>query len=149
MKYISAVLAVLLVFSGVDAFSYACSAVATPVSFNGYDTFAPFPTDARGDIRVTCETGMPFTVRLGAGNNSGGFNPRTMLSSSGGFTLGYNLYRDSARTQVWGDGTGVTFTQSGAGTGSDIVFLIYGRIHAGQNSAAGLYGDAVTVTVEW
>jgi len=72
-----------------------------------------------------------------------------MQISGGGDTLNYNLYRDSARAEVWGDGAGNTYVQTGIGTGGTAHLIVYGSIPAGQNVRAGLYSDAVTVIVEW
>jgi spore coat protein U-like protein len=72
-----------------------------------------------------------------------------MRSSAGDFSLDYNLYRDSARTEVWGDGTGSTAIHAGVGTGIPVQFNLYGRISGRQNVRADIYNDSVIVTVEW
>jgi spore coat protein U-like protein len=72
-----------------------------------------------------------------------------MRSSEGDFSLDYNLYRDSARTEIWGDGTGSTFIRGGVGTGVPAQFNLYGRIPGRQNVKADIYNDSVIVTVEW
>lgn len=63
--------------------------------------------------------------------------------------LNYNLYLDSARTTIWGNGTsGTSFiTTSPAVANNDLT--VYGRTLLGQNVSAGIYSDSVTVTVEW
>jgi spore coat protein U-like protein len=64
--------------------------------------------------------------------------------------LNYNLYLDSAYTQIWGDGTGGTVTKSdniGGLLGSSISYTVYGRLPGGQNVPAGVYSDTVFVTV--
>jgi spore coat protein U-like protein len=64
---------------------------------------------------------------------------------SGPDSLGYNLYTDAARTQVWGDFfNGGTIQVAPAGTPARLD--VYGRIPAGQNVATGSYTDSITVT---
>jgi spore coat protein U-like protein len=57
-----------------------------------------------------------------------------MKLSGGSEFINYNLFIDSGWTQIWGDGTGNTFTSS------NMVFkrapwiaTVYGRIPPGQN----------------
>ena len=127
-----------------------CSVSAVPVQFGQYIALDPSPVDAVGSIKVACTAGEAFTVRLDSGESSAGnFHPRKLRSTATGHVLNYNLYRDSARTEVWGDGTGNTFVQSGVGTGGEIVLTAYGRLPGGQNVGAGFYRDSITVTVEW
>jgi spore coat protein U-like protein len=72
-----------------------------------------------------------------------------------GETLGYNLYRDAARSLVWGDGTSGTtfptgrfvFNPPSFGNNQQAQFTVYGRIPANQNPAAGTYQTVSPVTV--
>ncbi len=140
---------VFLVFTG-EAWGQSCTVTTIAVNFGNYITSAAYPLDTTGYVDITCASGIPYTVRLDAGQNSGGgFNPRKMRLSGGGDTLNYNLYRDSARTEVWGDGTSNTYIQTGIGTGGTAHLIVYGRIPGGQNVKVGLYTDAVIVIVEW
>jgi len=82
-----------------------------------------------------------FAIRRGTSSNA-----LTTLTTLGS-VLAYNLYLDSTRLTIWGDGTGGTGTFSGMGTGSDVGTTVYGRIPAGQNVAVGTYSDLITVTV--
>ncbi|MBB3047521.1 spore coat protein U-like protein [Litorivivens lipolytica] len=71
--------------------------------------------------------------------------------SSGANSLNYNLYTDPTYLTVWGDGNGGTATVPGA-IGVlllPIDHVVYGRIPAGQNSAAGNYSDTISVTVTY
>jgi spore coat protein U-like protein len=131
------------------AASEACSVATSPASFGNYDPTASAPLDTLGNVSVTCDAGTPFTIRMDSGQNPTGGGDRRMRSSAGDFSLDYNLYRDSARTEVWGDGTGSTFIYAGVGTGIPAQFNIYGRIPGRQNVKADTYHDAVVVTVEW
>ena len=93
-----------------------------------------------------------YTIALSTGS-SGNYAQRTL--ASGGDTLGYNLYTNSARTLIWGDGTG------GSQAVADSVNLtngspartrthtIFGQIPAMQDAAVGTYTDAILVTVTY
>jgi spore coat protein U-like protein len=79
-----------------------------------------------------------FTVSLSSGN--GTIADRRMIG--GAAQLSYNLYKDSSRVVIWGDGAGGV---SSIGTNVDLP--VYGRIPASQNVPANVYLDAITVTV--
>lgn len=150
MRWISFFIAILILAFAGEVLALGCSVSATPVSFGGYDSGTPSPLEATGGMDITCDASAPFTLRLDPGQNSGGgFNPRRLKSITSADTLSYNLYRDSARVEVWGDGTSSTFVKQGVGTGAQENFIIYGRIPGGQIIPGGLYTDAVNVTVEW
>lgn len=121
-----------------------CRVSATPVSFGLYDTFAPLPLDATGEISVFCPGAQPV-IRLAIGGASGGgAGPRKMREGTGRAFLAYDLYRDAARSEVWGDGTGSTFVERGEGR-----HVVYGRLPARQSVPPGTYSDTIVVTVEW
>ena len=87
----------------------ACTVSANLLAFGVYPPFSGTPTDSTGEVRVQCSSGFTglYTIALNAGLNSGGsFANRQM--ASGANRLSYQLYRDAARTSVWGDGTGGT-----------------------------------------
>lgn len=150
MRWINSLLAIAFVVLVSNAWGQNCDLAVTSVNFGSYDTIVSSPLNARGDINVTCDNGIAFIIKLNPGQNSGGgFHPRRMLAPGGSNTLNYNFFKDSAFTQVWGDGTGNTFVQSGLGTGGVQNFTVFGRIPAGQNVSVGSYSDTVTVTVEW
>ena len=127
-----------------------CTISSTPLQFGVYDSLAQAPLDSVGTVSVNCEPGLAYVVKLGPGENPVNmFHHRMMRSSKTGAMLNYNLYKDSARTEVWGDGTNNTFVQGGAGTGADEIFNVYGRLFGSQNVGSGAYRDAMTVTIEW
>src|SRR5438874_6956298 len=110
------------------------------VSFGNYDWTLATPTDTVGSMTYTCTTAALVFLSQGS---SGTYTQRTMLS--GANSLGYNLYTDAARTQVWGDFfTGGTIQVAPAGTPATLD--VYGRIPAGQNVPPGSYTDSITVT---
>jgi spore coat protein U-like protein len=77
--------------------------------------------------------------------------------AAGTARLGYNVFSDAARSQVWGSGTGGTVIASGAmtvgpgvgnGGGSlSVTHTIYGRIPQLQDAAPGTYSDTLLVTL--
>jgi spore coat protein U-like protein len=119
---------------------------ATGVAFGTYDPIganATLPRDAAGQLGYRCRRAGPL-ISLSAGG-AGAFLPRRLRQ--GAQTLGYNLYRNAARTEVWGDGTPGTFTVLGQrGTRT---LAIYGRIFPGQPAAAGSYADTVVATLDF
>lgn len=150
MRWISGLLVIFLMTVPEVAWGQGCSVNATPVNFGNYDSLRNPPINATGDITVTCDLGTPYTIKLDQGQNSGGsFQHRKMRSSVGGNTLSYNFFRNSTRTEIWGDGTGNTFVRSEIGTGVKQNFTIYGRIPGSQKVRAGPFNDTVTVTIEW
>lgn len=111
---------------------------------------ASVPLDATSTLTVTCSNTTPYAVSLNAGANAGGasnFTARTMKSGSN--TLGYQLYLDSGRTTVWGDGTASSSTKSGTGSGSAQSLTVYGRIPSLAAVVPGTYTDTVTVTITY
>jgi spore coat protein U-like protein len=126
----------------------ACTISTTAVSFGSYNVFAASPDDAAGQITYSCTAPRPplVTIQLDKGGATS-FNPRQMRQGSQ--TLNYNLYLDSTRTTIWGDGTGgtQTYTQSNPLPNRNINVSVYGRIPAGQDVGAGSYSATVTATI--
>lgn len=139
---------ILFAFSG-TAWGQSCSVTTNPANFGNYDTTASAPQDTVAGIGINCDAGVAYNIKLDAGQHSTGDFNRSMRSLAGDSNLNYNLYIDSARTEVWGDGTGNTSTRSGTGTGGPNQFNAYGRIPGRQNVKADFYNDSVIVTVEW
>lgn len=130
-----------------------CTVSATAVGFGTYTPFNPSPVDSSGTVTVNClgVLGGTFTVKLNTGG-SGTYSPRRMYKGTD--TLNYNLYTDSGRSTIWGDGTGGSSFQTVncglACLGADNNFTTYGRIPGSQNTTVpGSYSDTITVTVEW
>ena len=69
-------------------------------------------------------------------------------------TLGYNVYSDSTRTSVWGDGAGAPQLSSSMKliNPRDTItnnHTAYGRVPAVQDVGAGIYVDALLLTLNW
>lgn len=142
-----------------------CSVGATGVAFGVYDPLSAGPIDATGTVTVSCvwtSSGGPGVqsvrpvISLSAGFAPGTYAQR-VLRTLVGDRLNYNLYRNTARTQVWGDGSAGTVTArtspstlSLPPSGTPVIGrrTIYGRLAAGQSTAVpGSYSDTITVTV--
>lgn len=138
----------------------ACNVNATLVNFGVYDPLSGTPDNITGTVTETCTLTPPpcsvtqnLTISLSAGS-SGNFSMRTM--KSGPNSLNYNLYRNSGRTQIWGDGSGETFTQTGSvnltntNKTRSTNQTIYGSIPALQTSAVpGSYSDTIIIKITY
>lgn len=135
----------LLILSLAPASGYAaCTVSTTSVLFGQYDVFATVANDATGDVTITCDTTTSYTVSLSSG--SGTLSQRTLLSGSN--VLEYNLFANSSRTTVWGDGSSGTSTVSATTSGVSTL-TVYGLVPARQNVPPGSYSDVVIVTVTY
>ncbi len=130
-----------------------CVVAATPVVFGNYSMAA---RDATGIITVTCTPDiLSYNVGLGTGVGSGATTTARNLTAVlplTGDPLNYALYRDSNRTQNWGDEAGVDTVASAAATtdlGAIKTFTVYGRLAADQVGAVGAYADLVEITVNY
>ena len=126
-----------------------CTISTSPLAFGTVDTLSASPVLGTGGLSVACTNGSAWTASAGVGAGSGAtFAARRM--TSGANTLNYQIYTDSGRTTLWGDGTLSTSTIGGTGTGSTQAVTVYGRIPAGQTATpAGTYADTVAVTVTY
>lgn len=121
-----------------------CELVVSPLAFGIVSSSLTQPKDAAASITVRCTSDTNYSVALGGGQSN---DPANRILRNGTETLSYGLYRDAARSALWGETSGTT--AAGYGTGTDNVFTVYGRIHAGQNAFVGVYTDNVVVTVNY
>jgi spore coat protein U-like protein len=120
------------------------------IAFGTYDPLSALPLDATGTVDVICDkNNVAVRVELDRGGG-GSYLPRQMRF--GIQTLAYNLYVDSTRSIVFGNGSGGT--QAGAGMTSAIGgaefrarIPVYGRIPPGLDAAFGSYSDSINVSV--
>jgi len=87
---------------------------------------------------------VPWQVGLNNGSNNVG-NIRRMVGP-GNAHITYELYRDSGRTQRWGN-TLNSDTVAGNGNGALQSLTVYGRVPVQPTPAGGTYSDTVTVTL--
>jgi spore coat protein U domain-containing protein, fimbrial subunit CupE1/2/3/6 len=126
-----------------------CRVSTRDLSFGVYDPLglnAGKDLDASTSLTVVCTKGTSVRVILGAGQgDSAGLR---QLSGAGQF-LGYQLYRDPVRTEVWSQGDAAVQIPNAGGAHAPNILTIYGRIPAGQSILAGTFTDRVTASVEF
>jgi spore coat protein U-like protein len=127
----------------------ACLVTANTLSFGTYSPTSATALTGATNIFVNCTNGSPFTAALNVGSGGGSFTGRTLLSGTN--TLTFNLFRDSAYSQVWGDGSGSTFTVAGTGSGllTSNTIPVYGSIPISQDKPVGTYTSLITVTISY
>ncbi len=103
--------------------------------------------DQTTHFSYTCTNTTPWAISLDDGLNANG-STRRMRHVSTSQYVEYELYKDSARTQRWGNTLNVD-THNGIGTGSSQNVTVYGRVLANQTAASGNYSDTVTVTITY
>jgi len=129
-----------------------CTLLTTPLSFGNYGITDPTPRDVEGVISLNCTQSIInfiMHLRLGQGQQpaagSSTAAPRRQMSDGNGSVLRYDIYRNAARTQVWGDTIG-TAVFPGFGPYPRLV-PVYGRIPALQTVPPGSYADTVVATL--
>ncbi len=135
-----------------SAFAAGCGVASASLAFGTYAAGASWHVDSEGAISVVCTGVMGeivvYAISLSAGTGSAGFNPRALKNGTN--EAQYNVYTDSARTKIWGDGGSGTYTESGslpimAGTTARAV-PVYGRIFGSQSPQPGAYTDSLMIT---
>ena len=149
-----AVAVLLLVLLARPACGQVCAAAATGEAFGSYNPFSGAATTSTATLTVTCQNTVSILVSytIGLGGGAGGVAARSM--SSGGASLSYQLYRDAAHTQVWGDGTAGSLTTTDGyllGVVTPVVrnYPVYGVIPTGLRVAPGQYGDTIIVMLTY
>jgi len=127
-----------------------CTITTSPVAFGAYDpVVANASTDltASGSVNVACTKGTPATIDLGNGGNLSGGSRRM---GSGSDFLNYALYKDAARTQVWGSGlAGGSTAAYNAATKASTAVTVYGTVPQNQDVTVGAYSDVVLATINY
>jgi spore coat protein U-like protein len=119
----------------------ACTVTATDLDFGPITGFLTSNYDGSSTIGVTCVNGTSYSIGLDNGLNYSGSQRR--MSGPGGY-IGYELYRDSGRSQAWGSTPGPD-ARTGTGNGSTQNLTVYGRVPPQTTPSAGDYQDTVTV----
>jgi len=125
-----------------------CSITSAPNIDFGNVGVTTANTDQTSNLTITCTPGTTYTLALDAGTGTGSTIAARKMAGPGGNTLAYSLYRDTGRTQNWGNTIG-TDTVGGTGTGSGVTHTIYARLPAQTTPPVGAYASTVTVTVAY
>ena len=101
-------------------------------------------------VSVRCTLNTPITIAMDKGANGASTAARKLLITDGTHTdtLNYNLYSDSVRETLWGEGSNKV-SKIGEGLLTTSTYNVYGKIPAAQDVTPGSYADAVTVTVAY
>ena len=120
------------------------------LDFGQYDVFSVVATDSISMLIVTCDPLAAATITVEAGPSavSGSISQRKMQHASSASHLEYNLFIDTAHTQIWGDSTvGNPFVMHNINDGNPRQLNVYGRLMPNQNPVVGQYHDTISVTV--
>lgn len=120
-----------------------CTITASPLDFGVVTNIVQ--TDANTNLSVNCTLNGAYSVSLDGGTTTGDVGNRQM--QLGAATIDYQLYRDPARTLIWGDTPGTTVDGTGSSTPQSIT--VYGRVPPQGPKPTGSYQDTVTATVEF
>ncbi len=128
-------LIVLAVFCACKAESQTCTlAITSPLNFG---TYTGAQIRSTTPYVVTCPGGS-WDIPMNAGTGAGATETLRYLTGPNGVELGYEIYRDSAYSENWGNTTGTEETGTGSYNGT-----IYAQLNANQLAASGTYTDTV------
>lgn len=125
-----------------------CTIVANNLNFGTASGLAA-NLDASSTLQVTCTLNGAYTVALNGGTITGNVSDRRMQKGAGPDQIGYQLYRDSGRTLVWGEtpSRGGANVVAGTGDGLAQTLTVFGRVPAQAAKPPGAYLDTVTATI--
>jgi spore coat protein U-like protein len=127
-----------------------CRLSVPPLSFGTYDPLAANasqPADTSAIVTVTCSRNTTAALSFDFGLHALGGSDRDMRGP-GTDNLRYQIYRDSARSQGWGQGGDALRILSKGITQPDEV-TVFGRIPPQQEVQPGAYSDALTAVVDF
>lgn len=127
-----------------------CRLTIDPLVFGSYDPLGAHMNaalDGSAQMIVTCTRQTQATIVMDSGRHAAQDGTVRLLASRGQ-NLSYQLFRDSARTQVWAKGSdAMSLLSSGGRDGQRVT--VYARIPPGQEVPAGTYTDVVTASVDF
>ena len=103
--------------------------------------------DGTTELAVTCSKTTPYKINLNAGTATGSTVAQRLLKGAGVETVNYNIYKDNAHTQVWGETA--ADSQAGVGTGAEQKFTLYGQAPVQATPAPDTYVSTLTATLEF
>jgi spore coat protein U-like protein len=124
-----------------------CDITTNPMAFGNYNPVSGTPLDAATTLGVHCTNGTAYEIAMNAGAGAGATIPSRRMTN-GSDTLTYSIYRDSNRSNVWGQTSGSNVL-TGTGTGASQTLNVYGRVPINQTSPAAAYTDTITVTLTY
>jgi spore coat protein U-like protein len=125
-----------------------CTLTTTNLDF-GAQTNLTTAKLATNSVYITCTPGTAYTIGMSNGT-SGATSPalRKMINATTTDFVGYGIYLDAARTQVWGNGvTGAMPSATGNGLAQS--FTGYGLVPAQATPRPLDYTDTVVVTITY
>jgi spore coat protein U-like protein len=148
--------------------SSSCLVSATNMSFGNISPSQSGSQSATASVTTQCTKGTTYTIGLNEGSSGYIQNNSTWsylgyirtMTTSGGSQLLYNIFKDSAHTQLFGgptawgqsaaqggQGTAVMVTKTG--TGLPDVTNMYGIMSSNQFVTPGTYSDTIPVVVNF
>jgi spore coat protein U-like protein len=127
-----------------------CRLIVPPLAFGTYDPLAANaaqPADASAVVSVTCTRNTTAALSFDFGLHAASTSNRGM-TGPGPETLQYQIYRDSARSQLWGSG-GDAMQLLSKGIAQPQQFTVFGRIPPQQEIEPGAYSDVLTAAVDF
>lgn len=121
-----------------------CRVTAQNINF-GNQGVLDSNVDAAGGLVVTCTPGTAYNV--GLNNGLSGTGPTARRMTLGGQAVVYGLYKDTTRSQPWGNSGAERVP--GTGSGATQSLPVYGRVPPQQTPTPGTYTDTVVVTVTY
>lgn len=127
----------------------ACTISGGTLAFGNYDPTSASPLNASTTLTLTCTPSTSYDIGMDSGIGSGASVSLRQMSLVTN-TLGYKLFRDSGRTQNWGNTVGTdTLHATSSSSSLTNTINVYGQIPAGEAAITGAYADTVTVTVTY
>lgn len=124
-----------------------CTVSATDLDFGSVAGLLSIGNhDGTTTVAATCTNQATYNIGLNNGLHASG-NARRM-AGPGGQLIQYELYRDTGRTQRWGNTPG-TDTLTKTGNGNNQSSTVYGRVPVQATPTAGAYSDTVTISVTY
>ena len=117
-----------------------CTVTGATLDFGSY---SGTQKDVEVPISFSCNAPTNISISMDGGT-TGDPNGRQMFNEGNTSQILYELYRDAARTQIWG--VFPTDSQDFALATSDTP-TVFGRIPAGQSPLPGNYSDSVLITL--
>ena len=122
-----------------------CKVFTEPLAFGNANIFSG-QIDATANIRLRCGPAVAYSVAIDNGQH---FNGNRRMWNGGTFFayVNYQIYRNAARTQVWGS-TAATMATGVTPANGQVTLVAYGRVPA-SIVLPSEYKDVVTVTVNF